>query len=92
MKMSTELANTVNAFQQECVTFTGPYNDAHDRIVKLAESEGKEITQEDIDFLRQITEELSEYATYLASNLDNALMDLDEEIDEIENPDDEEEA
>jgi hypothetical protein len=85
MKMTTELATTLENFQQACVQFTGPYNDAHDRLCRLAyESADKEISQEDLDWLKELTSNLSSEAESLEGEIDTALDMFHTDVEEIE--------
>lgn len=57
--MTADLAASLGGFQQACVGFTGPYNDAHDRLCKLMDTEpGAEITEDDLTFVRELVNDL----------------------------------
>ena len=86
-KMTEELASTLENFQQACVAFTGPYNDAHDRLCKLAYRPGAEITKADLDWVRELTEDLLSQAESLEVEMQDALQDFDMEVEEIEEDD-----
>lgn len=89
MQLSEQLAHTISTFQQECVAFTGPYNDAHDRLVKFVE-EGATITEQDIEWIASLARELAEAAQYLVRDLDASVLEIEEAQAELESEDDEE--
>jgi hypothetical protein len=81
-KMTAELANSLETFQQACVGFTGPYNDGHDKLCALYSVEpGAEIKAADIEFIDELMSTLTSALESLEGDME--VHTLEEAIDEV---------
>lgn len=83
-KMTAELANALENFQQACVGFTGPYNDGHDRLCAAYNIKpGDEISADTIEFIEELVSDLT--STLESLEGDMALDALESDLDEVRN-------
>lgn len=86
MKLTAEIIQTLENFQQACVIATGPYNDGHDQLCKFAYgTPGTELTRKDFEWLSEFVTEMASNFESAAQEIDNALIEFDEDMDQIEN-------
>ena len=78
------IRNEMENFQQAVVSFVGPWLDAADRFNGMA-YEGKPITKDDVEWLRDFLNDLMDEAGSLESELSGPRIELDALFCELEN-------